>query len=88
MIIRLAIRGFLAREKKFEQFVNVPVFELDEVLPSLGERHCRDMAEGVLDLIEIEFLDEPIVSQRFFRISTTPDGMLVPVVWDMDGAKI
>jgi len=36
------------------------------------------MANGLLDMIEIEFLDEADVNRRFFRIGTNPAGMIRP----------
>jgi hypothetical protein len=75
---RLAIRGYAGEQKVFEQLVTLPVERLDQLLPDLAREHAK-MVSHEVHMIEIEFLDEPDVNQRFFRIGTDPRGMVLPI---------
>jgi hypothetical protein len=78
--MHLAIRGFIhGRFKIFEDRVNVPLEALESYLHTLATAHVKRMQSHELHMIEIEFLDEPDHSQRFFRFGTDPSGMVVPV---------
>jgi len=77
--MRLAIRGFKARELVFEERVTKTIEELDTLLPKLAETHANAMAAGDLTMIEIEFVDDPNPNERFFRIGTDPRGMVMPI---------
>ncbi len=80
--MRVAIRGFVGRTVLFEDRVELDESSLAELLPSLAEKHALAMSRHELHMIEIEFLDEPDVQQRFFRIGTDPSGMVMPLkVW-------
>jgi len=79
MTVRLAIRGFVGKTMKFEDLVELDEEKLDSVLVQLGEKHARAMAAHELHMIEIEFLDEPDVSQRFFRFGSDPSAMKNPI---------
>ena len=83
MIIRVAIRGFVADKVQFEDRVVLDSTDLEKLLPSLAEKHATAMAEHRLHMIEIEFLDEPDPLQRFFRIGTDPSGMVAPMRVDL-----
>jgi hypothetical protein len=83
MIVNIAIRGFLGRRKLFESQVPIESSALDQLLPDLAETHSTAMAAGELDMIEIEFLDEPNVNERFFRIGTNSRGMVKPMAIDL-----
>ena len=67
--VRLTVRGFLGRTLKFEQHIDTKIEKLDQLLPSLALEHATAMGEGTLDMIEIEFLDEPDINERFFRLA-------------------
>lgn len=83
MRVRLAIRGFAAGVKQFEDLVDVEEFELARILPELAEKHAA-LAAHELQMIEIEFLDEPNPLERFFRFGTDPSGMVMPIQIDLD----
>ena len=76
---RIAVRGFAGRKVVFEDRIDVPVEQIDAVIQEHAERHARRMAAHELHMIEIEFLDEPDVNQRFFRLGTDPSLMAQPV---------
>ncbi len=78
---RLTIRGFVGRVLQFEERVDVPDEKIDD-LESLAEKHALALLAvpgGHKHMIEIEFLDEPDVLQRFFRFGTDPSGMVWPI---------
>ena len=75
---RLVIRGYAGKELKFEERVEVPVAKMHEVLPGLAEKHATALVAHDLHMIEIEFLDEPDVNERFFRFGSDPGGMVQP----------
>lgn len=79
MTFRLMVRGYLGRTLQFERAVNVDSDGLDGVLPALAEEHANAMAAGELGMIEIEFLDEKDVNERYFRLGVDPRGMVRPV---------
>jgi hypothetical protein len=83
MVIRLAIRGFLAGKMLFEDLIELDARRLEQLLPDLAEQHATAMVEHRLDMIEIEFLDEPDPLTRFFRLGTDPSGMVVPIAIDL-----
>ncbi len=56
--------------------------EIDTLLPSIAERHAAALASEDLHMIEIEFLDEPNINERFLRFGTDPEGMVMPLlIW-------
>ena len=79
MKIRLAIRGYLGPNVLFENQVDMEESALEELLPSLAEDHAHAMATHALDMVEIEFLDEPDPLARYFRLGTNPAGMVMPI---------
>lgn len=83
MKVRLAIRGFTNGVTKFEDVLDLPEEELDELLPTLASRHATAMVECSLDMIEIEFLDEADPLSRFFRVGVNPNGMVMPLAIDL-----
>ena len=76
---RIAVRGFVGRKVVFEDRIDVPVDQIDAVIQEHAEKHARQMAAHELHMIEIEFLDEPNVAERFFRFGTDPSGMVMPI---------
>lgn len=88
-MVNLVIRGYAwvsvdgnpqpERVTRFEETHHIPEFDLDTVLPELGEQHALKMVSDKLHMIEIEFMDEPDPLQRFMRFGTAPLGMVEPV---------
>ena len=79
MTIHLAIRGYLKSTLQWESLVDIDSDKLDELLPSLAEKHAEECVAGKLGIIEIEFLDEPNENERYFRMGVDPSGMVMPM---------
>lgn len=77
--VHLTVRGYREREVVFTEPLTLSETELDTLLPELAEKHCTAMADGQLNMVEIEFMDEEDINQRFFRLGTSPDGMVMPL---------
>lgn len=80
MKVHLAIRGFLGRKVIFEERAELDARDWEKILPEMATKHAKAMASHQLHMIEIEFLDEPDVNQRFFRFGTDPAGMIAPIL--------
>jgi hypothetical protein len=78
-MIRVAIRGFAAGVKVFEDEFCVDESDTGELIGCLAEEHAAAMAAHPLHMIEIEFLDESDPNQRFFRFGTDPGGIVLPL---------
>jgi hypothetical protein len=87
MKVRLAIRGFTRYVKQFEDRVEIDSEDLENLVPSLAEKHATAMAGHTLHMIEIEFLDELDPMDRFFRFGTDPSRMVVPIEIDLRKGK-
>lgn len=74
MKVRLAVRGFAEKTLIFSERIEVDEHELE----TIAERQVKRMADYPKHMIELEFLDEPNVNQRFFRFGTSPVGMVLP----------
>lgn len=74
LMVRVYVEGMLHSEER----IGATERGLSALLPSLGEKHARLCAERPT-MIEIEFLDEPDINQRFFRIGTDSRGMVRPM---------
>jgi hypothetical protein len=83
LLINIAIRGFVGRKRVFEDRFKLEESTLDQLLPDLAEKHGRAIASNEINMIEIEFVDEPDPLQRFFRIGTDPSGMVWPIAIDL-----
>ena len=83
MNIRLVIRGFVGAKILFEDRVTLDDAQLENLLPRLAKKHAAAMAAHELHMLEFEFLDEPDLNERFFRIGTDPAGMVMPVEIDL-----
>jgi hypothetical protein len=81
---RIAIRGFVSGRMTIEEFADVGGDEIDSLLRNLAEKHAKRLAEHSLHMIEIEFLDEPNVNERFFRFGTDPSAMVLPVAINLE----
>lgn len=79
MIVRVAIRGFVGKDVLFEDRADIDSDDLDALLPALALKHGQLLSQHRLHMIEIEFLDEPNLNQRYFRIGTDANGMVLPM---------
>lgn len=77
--MRLAIRGFAEGRIKFEDAIDLPEAQIENLLPDLAQKHAAALAAHELHMIEIEFLDDPDPNARFFRFGTDPEGMVAPI---------
>ena len=80
---RIAIRVWKNRVLISEESRVVQDNEIEQLMPQLAEQHGNMLADRP-GLIEIEFLDEPDLHQRFFRIGTDPRGMVQPLRIDLE----
>jgi hypothetical protein len=80
--MRIAIRGFIAGVRVFEDLVDEdesqPFWRQGDALARLAEIHAELLGQTP-HMIEIEFLDEPDSLQRFFRFGTDPKRMVQPI---------
>ena len=83
-VVRLNIRGYTGRTLQWEERLDLDARYLNRTLPALAEQHAQDLLDGLLTMVEIEFLDQPDVNQRFFRLGTTREGMVKPVTFEFD----
>jgi hypothetical protein len=80
MTIRLAIRGYAGDTLVFRDNLVIETEQMDTLLTDIAEEHMEMIAAHQDNFtIEIEFLDEPDVNQRFFRFGSTPDRMVQPI---------
>jgi hypothetical protein len=84
--MKVAIRGYIGRVRQFEDRIEVDPEDLDKLMPGLAEKHAKVLAASP-HMIEIEFLDEPDINERFFRFGTDPTGMVMPIPLDLDDPK-
>ena len=74
---RVMIRGYRRGALVFAEPLEIG--DNDGALEVIAEKHAvRLMADDTPHMIEIEFLDEPDVDARFFRIGTDPSRMVKP----------
>ena len=72
--MKVMIRGFKHGKLVFEQ----PSDLEDHMAGKLAADHVRQMDEGRIGMVEIEFLDAP-ENDRFLRLGIEPDGMVMPI---------
>jgi hypothetical protein len=77
--IRLRFRGYQGKNLVVDELIVAPEIDLDRILPTMAEKHAEELADKPF-MIEIEFLDEPDVNQRFIRFGTDPTGMREPIL--------
>lgn len=88
MNIRLAIRTYSRGVLQSCERIEVSPDELQNVLPDIAHKHAAAML-GAPGHVEIEFLDEPNIEERFFRIGTDPSCMRDPMRVDLsDGSGL
>lgn len=76
--IHLTFRGFNGSRRVFEEERRIMEQDFDAAISELTKRHCDAIDAESVDMIEIEFMGEPDINQRFFRIGTSPAGMVAP----------
>lgn len=76
--VNMTIRGYASGQIQFEESVSCSDADINTLLPILAETHALALATHALHMIEIEFLDEPDVNQRYFRFGTDPAAMVAP----------
>ena len=86
-MMRLMVRGYLGRVLQFAIPEEIEERDLDTVVPRLAEGHAKATNAGFLSMIELEFLDEPDINQRFHRIGIDPSGMVMPLRVDLARKK-
>jgi predicted urease superfamily metal-dependent hydrolase len=86
MIYRIAIRGFLKDQKMFESVADHDEQGLERLVPDLAETHAEAMGTGQLDMIELEFLNDPDQAHRFVRIGTNAQRMVMPLEINLEGS--
>lgn len=82
-MVRLAVRGFIESEMKFEDFLDGETADIG----ALAEKHAlalMGMPGGEKHMIEFEFLDEPNPLERFFRIGTDTARMVWPIAVNLE----
>ena len=83
-MIRLAIRGFVAGQKQFEDLLVLnDDSKLESTIEHLANNHAEALTAHALHMIEIEFLDEPNPLARFFRFGSDPRMMRRPMMIDL-----
>lgn len=83
-VTALAVRVFVNGVLQSTERVTVRDDEIDRVIGGLAEKHAKELMLFERHMVEIEFLDEPDVTQRFFRFGTDPSGMVLPLPVDLD----
>lgn len=73
VMVRLVVDG---RQVSAEP-MNIDIDDPSQI-QTIAEQHAKTLAQTP-GLIEIEFLDETDINQRFFRIGTDPRWMVNPV---------
>ena len=81
--MRLAIRTYKRGVLQTIERIEVSPDDFANVMENLADKHAEAMIETP-GHVEIEFLDEPNVNERFFRIGTDSSRMVKPV--DLDDA--
>jgi hypothetical protein len=79
-MIRVAIRGFIGGVRQFEEYVSIS--ESGDEMEGLAEKHSMwllALPGGEKHMIELEFLNEPDLIERFFRFGTDPAAMVAPI---------
>ena len=78
MIIRTRIRSYAGAQLISQEYQQIDSANIDKAACKMIEKHSAMLLRYPQFLIEVEFLDEPDVNQRFFRIGNSPVGMIDP----------
>lgn len=79
MTIRLAVRLYGSGKLIHEDRLVVLSEHIDTLIPQLAAEHLERLADHPKHMVEIEFLDEPCLNQRFYRMGTDPSAMVQPL---------
>jgi len=77
--VRLSIRGYAGKEVVFHDRLDIEEAKIEDAIADVATAHAHRMASHELQMIEIEFLDEPDPLARYFRFGTDPSGMVAPI---------
>jgi hypothetical protein len=78
--MNLKIRVFVDGKKYSECGLSAPMEQMELLIQILGEEHGRLSNEcGLPVMVEIEFVDESDIDQRFCRLGTDPRFMVRPL---------
>jgi hypothetical protein len=77
-VVNLTFRIFIDGKLTVEE---TGAYEPEE-LETVGARHVAAVGDRP-HMIEIEFLDEPDINQRFLRLGTDPRAMVIPTAIDL-----
>lgn len=77
--LNIAMRTFLAGEQITEEKLVMAEAAISDLTTTLATQHAEAMIAGEIDMIEIEFLDDPEDPYRFFRVGTNPAMMVNPL---------
>lgn len=82
------IRGYAGTQVIFQDPVEMTDDDdMDERMPGLVEKHHEYMKDYPRFMVEVEFLDEPDLEQRFFRFGNDPTMMGDPIEVTFDGGE-
>lgn len=79
-LTRIVVRGFMDGVKQFEELHELGHDDEEAISALAFDNVQRVGGPDSLHIIEIEFLDEPDINQRFFRIGTDPSLMVIPLI--------
>jgi hypothetical protein len=82
LMTRVAIRGWKNGVLVIDDHLEIADDQLDVDVPQLAERHAKLLADAPY-MIEVEFLDELNIEERFFRFGTDPRRMVKPLTIDL-----
>jgi hypothetical protein len=72
---RVTVRGFIRGVLQFEETLDAEKADRETVMRQLAQ-----LESGIEEsMVEIEFLDEPDASKRFFRFGSDPRWMVCPM---------
>jgi hypothetical protein len=80
-------RTYLRGQVQSEERLQLNEGAMYSLIPRVAKQHSSACAAGTIDMVELEFLDEPDPLERFFRIGTNPDGMVMPIEVDLAKPK-
>jgi hypothetical protein len=75
--VNLTFRVFVEGKLEIEE---TGAYQPDDI-KAVAERHAAAVGDRP-HMVEIEFLDEPNPWERFFRMGTDPQAMVLPVAFD------
>lgn len=74
--MKIRVRGYSGKTLVLDEQIDTE----NEDLETLAKRHITRIVDYPKHMLEVEFLDEPDVNQRFFRFGTDPSRMVMPIL--------